>query len=63
MDRFLHGSVETVEAGDLDAYICSQCGYTEWYAPPTVVNEALAKVLEHPEEGVTLLDAPMDGFR
>jgi predicted nucleic-acid-binding Zn-ribbon protein len=43
------------EAGRFEVWICTACGYTEWYAHQ--VNEALAWLTRNPRSGVHYYDA------
>jgi predicted nucleic-acid-binding Zn-ribbon protein len=57
-----HGTRYRTHAGSFEAWICSQCGYTEWYArDPHRVLEVLAR---H-GAGVRVVDgaAPATPFR
>ncbi|WP_432988882.1 hypothetical protein [Dactylosporangium sp. CA-233914] len=44
-----------LEAGHFEAWICTACGYTEWYA--LEVNEVLARLSQNPRSGVLYYDA------
>ncbi|MET7400650.1 hypothetical protein ABZS66_44945 [Dactylosporangium sp. NPDC005572] len=44
-----------VEAGRFEVWICSACGYTEWYAHE--VNDMLAWLSRNPRSGVRYSDA------
>ena len=52
-----------MSAGTFEAWICVQCGFTEWYAKNA--NEKLAELAQLPDSGVRLLDtgAPRGPFR
>jgi predicted nucleic-acid-binding Zn-ribbon protein len=52
-----------VEAGTFEAWVCYQCGFTEWYAKD--VNEKLTKLAQEPGAAVRLVDAtsPRGPFR
>ncbi|MER7279073.1 hypothetical protein ABT369_32005 [Dactylosporangium sp. NPDC000244] len=44
-----------LEAGRFEVWICTACGYTEWYA--FEVNDALARISQNPHSGVFYHDA------
>src|SRR5262245_11168854 len=44
-----------VEVGTFEAWVCANCGFTEWYAKD--VNDTLAELAKHPETGIRLVDA------
>jgi hypothetical protein len=45
------------QAGTFEQWICSACGFTEWYAKEmTVVNQALATLATVHDSGVTFFD-------
>ena len=59
--NFFDGSVsETThtKVGYFEAWICSQCGFTEWYARD--VNERLAALSRVPGTGVQFYNGPAD---
>lgn len=43
-----------IKAGRLEAWVCADCGYMEWYAKDA--NEALAYMAQHADTGVVYLD-------
>ncbi|WP_426512681.1 hypothetical protein ACPPVO_19820 [Dactylosporangium sp. McL0621] len=46
---------QRIEAGRFEAWVCTACGYTEWYAHE--VNETLARLARNPRSGVRHHDA------
>lgn len=48
------GAVDVVTAGWIEVWVCSNCGYAEWYAQG--MNEALGRLAQSPETGVRLVD-------
>jgi hypothetical protein len=56
-------TTERVAAGYFEAWVCSICGFTEWYARQA--NEDLARMAQHPESGVLFIDgdAPASPYR
>lgn len=54
---------QKVEAGFFEAWVCAECGFTEWYARD--VNQALAYLASRPNAKVHYLDAgaPSTGQR
>jgi predicted nucleic-acid-binding Zn-ribbon protein len=43
-----------VEAGRFEAWVCAECGFTEWYAKEA--NAELARLAAFPYSGVRLID-------
>lgn len=52
---FSEGERETMTVGHYDVFVCSSCGYAEWYA------QDFQDLEENPEEGVRLLDGETQG--
>jgi len=52
---FSDGGRDRVSVGTYEVFICTACGYAEWYARDI---EALE---ENPDEGVRLLDGELQG--
>jgi predicted nucleic-acid-binding Zn-ribbon protein len=48
------GSQHKIQAGRFEAWVCADCGFTEWYAKNA--NEALAQMAAIPNCGVRLID-------
>lgn len=46
--------MERLDAGFFEAWVCSACGFTEWYARES--NEVLARLAQHADTGVVYLD-------
>ena len=47
---FSDGSRKRASVGHYDVFICSSCGYAEWYA------QDFEELQENPEDGIRLLD-------
>lgn len=47
-------NVDRVAGGTFSAWICAQCGYTEWYARDAAA--ALTKLAQTPNSGVRWID-------
>ena len=41
----------------MEAWICAQCGYTEWYTDPRTLNATIAKLGPQSLSGVFWVDA------
>jgi hypothetical protein len=48
-----------IAAGSFEAWVCTACGYTEWYA--LRANQQLATMAQDPSSGVRLWDASAQG--
>lgn len=57
------GTWTPIKAGTFEAWVCVQCGYTEWYAKNA--NEKLWELSNNPQAGVHFIDTSgsQGGFR
>ncbi|MFB1485248.1 hypothetical protein [Corallococcus sp. RDP092CA] len=49
-----HGRGAKMEVGHFTAWICAECGLTDWFA--VGVQEALARLASVPNSGVSLIE-------
>ena len=52
-----------VEVGEFEAWVCSQCGFTEWYQEPNAANARLAALAGTPGAGVYWVDSTSPAYR
>ena len=54
---------QRVEVGAFEAWICSQCGYSELYVQPQAANAALSALARTPGAGVYWVDETSPAYR
>jgi predicted nucleic-acid-binding Zn-ribbon protein len=54
---------QRAEVGALEAWICSRCGYTEWYMEPNGANAQFAALANTPGAGVFWVDSTSSAYR